>query len=213
MTPDLFATARPARQELAPGVVLLADYAPGEALLAAIQQLHSQAPFRQMQTPGGKTINVSMTNCGALGWTSGPGGYRYSPTDPLSGAPWPPMPDLFRELASHAAALAGFADFQPDACLVNRYAVGHRMGAHRDQDEQDFSQPIVSVSLGLPALFVFHGEKRSGGKAQPVPLEHGDVLVFGGPARRHYHSVRTVKAGVHPLTGEYRYNLTFRRAG
>jgi alkylated DNA repair protein (DNA oxidative demethylase) len=212
MTPDLFADQRPPHQTLAEGVVLLAGFADSAALLALIQEITATAPFRHMQTPGGRRIGVAMSNCGELGWLSEPGGYRYGAHDPLSGRPWPAMPAAFRALAGAAAARAGFADFQPDACLINRYAVGTRLGTHRDQDERDFSQPIVSVSLGLPASFVLHGASRSG-KGQAVNLEDGDVLVFGGPARLIYHSVRPLKPGQHPLSGEYRYNLTFRRAG
>jgi len=212
MTPDLFAEQRPPHQTLAEGVVLLAGFADSAALLALIQEITATAPFRRMQTPGGRPIGVAMSNCGALGWVSEPGGYRYSATDPLNEQPWPSIPETFRALATEAAQLAGFADFQPDACLINRYTPGTRLGAHRDQDERDFSQPIVSVSLGLPASFVLHGASR-GGKGRTLNLEDGDVLVFGGPARLIYHSVRPLKPGRHPLTGEYRYNLTFRRAG
>lgn len=212
MTPDLFADQRPPHQALAEGVVLLAGFADSAALLALIQEITATAPFRHMQTPGGRRIGVAMSNCGELGWLSEPGGYRYGAHDPLNGRPWPAMPAAFRALAGAAAARAGFANFQPDACLINRYAVGTRLGAHRDQDERDFSQPIVSVSLGLPASFVLHGASR-GSKGQTLKLEDGDVLVFGGPARLIYHSVRPLKPGQHPLTGEYRYNLTFRRAG
>lgn len=212
MTPDLFADQRPDREAIAPGVVLFAGLADTQTLLSLIQDIAQEAPFRHMKTPGGRRIAVAMTNCGPLGWVSAPGGYRYSATDPLNGQPWPTMPDAFRALAREAAAQAGFMDFQADACLINRYGVGTRLGAHRDEDERDFSQPIVSVSLGLSAVFVLHGESR-GRRGLAIPLYHGDVLVFGGPARRHYHSVRELAPGRHPDTGGYRYNLTFRRAG
>jgi len=212
MTPDLFADRQSPRQLLDEGVVLLPDFADSAVLLALIREVSDEAPFRHMRTPGGRRIGVAMTNCGELGWLSGPGGYRYGDLDPLTDRPWPAMPAMFRDLASEAARLAGFAQFRPDACLINRYQAETRLGAHRDEDERDFSQPIVSVSLGLPAEFVLHGASRSG-RGRVVALHDGDVLVFGGPARLIYHSVRALKPGRHPLTGEYRYNLTFRRAG
>jgi alkylated DNA repair protein (DNA oxidative demethylase) len=176
-----------------------------------IEQVAMAAPFRHLTTPGGQTMSVAMTNCGPVGWVSDRSGYRYDARDPLSGKNWPAMPAEFRRLALDAAARGGFPDFQPDACLVNRYTPGSRLTAHRDADEQNFAQPIVSVSLGLPASFAFYGLKR-GGKGHSVALADGDVLVWGGPARLVYHAVRPVKPGQHPLTGELRYNLTFRHA-
>lgn len=214
-TEDLFAEA-PAEsrnEELAPGASLLHGFALAQdaALLAAIHAIAATAPFRQWQTPGGLTMSVAMTNCGSLGWVSDRRGYRYQGTDPASGRPWPAMPPLFRELAEAAAAAAGFARFSPDACLVNRYLPGTRMSLHQDKDESDFSAPIVSVSLGLPAVFQFGGATRS---ARPlrVPLIHGDVVVWGGAARLRYHGVSPIKPGHHPLVGTQRINLTFRRA-
>jgi alkylated DNA repair protein (DNA oxidative demethylase) len=156
-------------------------------------------------------MSVAMTNCGPVGWVSDRSGYRYSSRDPLTDKDWPPLPGEFERLALSAAANCGFPDFVPDACLINRYAAGARLTAHRDADEQNFAQPIVSVSLGLPASFAFYGLTR-GGRGQTVALHDGDVLVWGGPSRLVYHAVRPIKPGNHPLTGEVRYNLTFRHA-
>jgi alkylated DNA repair protein (DNA oxidative demethylase) len=169
------------------------------------------APYRRWQTPGGFTLSVAMTNCGSLGWVSDWRGYRYQATDPAGGQPWPPMPSLFRELAGAAAAAAGFPGFSPDACLVNRYIPGARMSLHQDKDETDFSAPIVSVSLGLPAVFQFGGDTRSA-RPQRIPVHHGDVVVFGGAARLRFHGVSPIEVGQHPLLGSQRVNLTFRRA-
>ena len=159
----------------------------------------------------GKSMSVEMTNCGDVGWVSDRTGYRYETIDPVTNSTWPTMPALFAELASGAAARAGFIDFHPDACLINRYAVGSKMGLHQDRDEQDFTQPIVSVSLGLPINFTFGGSTRSSPTTK-TELRHGDVVVFGGPSRLAFHGVGTLRRGQHALTGPYRFNLTFRRA-
>lgn len=196
---------------LGDGIALLRGCADTATLMPLIERIAARAPFRHLVTPGGQTMSVAMTNCGPVGWVSDRSGYRYSSRDPMTGRDWPPFPAEFVALARSAAARAGFPDFSPDACLVNRYAAGARLTAHRDADEQDFAQPIVSVSLGLPASFAFYGLAR-GGKGRSVALVDGDVLVWGGPARLVYHAVRPIKPGVHPLTGEYRYNLTFRHA-
>jgi alkylated DNA repair protein (DNA oxidative demethylase) len=193
------------------GITWLRSFADSAALLPLIDGIAARAPFRHLVTPGGQTMSVAMTNCGPLGWTSDRGGYRYTSRDPQTGRDWPAMPDEFKALALGAAQTCGFADFVPDACLVNRYAVGARLTAHRDADEQNFAQPIVSVSLGLPANFAFYGLTR-GGKGRSIALTDGDVLVWGGPARLSYHAVRAIKPGTHPLTGAFRYNLTFRHA-
>jgi alkylated DNA repair protein (DNA oxidative demethylase) len=197
---------------LGAGIALLRGFADSATLMPLILQVAERAPFRHLVTPGGQTMSVAMTNCGALGWVSDRSGYRYSDRDPITGRQWPPFPRAFLDLACSAAARAGFPAFSPDACLINRYAAGARLTAHRDADEQDFAQPIVSVSLGLPASFAFYGLTR-GGKGRSVALADGDVLVWGGPSRLVYHAVRPIKPGVHPLTGEHRYNLTFRHAG
>lgn len=217
MSGDLFAAPEHRQswcETLAPGALLLRGFAlAAEAeLLAAVAQVSAAAPWRHMLTPGGQRMSVALSNCGELGWVSDRGGYRYSARDPDSGRPWPALPAVLRELAGQAAAQAGFADFRPDACLVNRYLPGARMGLHQDRDERDLTQPIVSISLGLPALFLFGGRTRSE-RAQRVALEHGDVLVWGGPARLRYHGVLALKDGCHPRLGAQRINLTLRRAG
>lgn len=191
-------------------VVLLRGFA-ADALVDEVARIAEAAPFRHMVTPGGFRMSVAMTNCGPLGWVTDRRGYRYSAVDPESGLAWPAMPETFRELACTAAAEAGFAGFAPDACLINRYAPGAKMSLHQDKDERDFSQPLVSVSLGLPAVFLFGGLSRKD-KVDRVQLQHGDVVVWGGAARLFYHGVMPVKEGVHSLTGAYRFNLTFRRA-
>jgi alkylated DNA repair protein (DNA oxidative demethylase) len=181
-------------------------------LLTALDGVIERAPLRHMITPGGFRMSVAMTNCGAMGWVSDRRGYRYTATDPQSGASWPPMPGEFQILAEAAAQRAGFAGFTPDACLINHYEPGARLTLHQDRDERDFGQPIVSVSIGLPATFCFGGVKRSE-RARRVPLCHGDVVVWGGPARLHHHGVLPLKAGVHEVMGAARLNLTLRRAG
>lgn len=196
------------------GAVLLQSFArPTErALLSALESVAREAPFRKMVTPGGWTMSVAMTNCGALGWVTDRSGYRYDPIDPGSGQRWPKMPAVFTELAARAAADAGFDDFVPDACLINRYEPGARLSLHQDRDERDYGHPIVSVSLGLPATFLWGGQKRAD-RPRRVPLAHGDVVVWGGPSRLTFHGVHTLKGGSHSLTGSLRYNLTLRRAG
>lgn len=181
------------------------------ALAAEIARIAGAAPFRQMMTPGGRLMSAGITACGAAGWISDRMGYRYSATDPLTGLAWPAMPEIFRTLAGEAAAAAGFPAFRPDCCLINRYAIGAKMSLHQDADERDFSQPIVSVSLGLPAVFLWGGPGRSG-KTARLKLESGDVLVWGGAQRKFFHGILPVKAGAHSLTGMIRFNLTFRKA-
>lgn len=216
MTGDLLAGAGGTAnwsERLGPGAVVLRGFAAQSAdlLAAEIQRIIAQAPFRHMETPGGFRMSVAMSNCGALGWVSDQTGYRYQAVDPESALPWPPMPAQFHQLAADAAAQAGFADFAPDACLINRYEVGARMSLHQDKDERDLTQPIVSVSLGLPAVFQFGGLKRSD-PVNRVTLTHGDVVVWGGVDRLRYHGVLALKAGEHPLLGACRLNLTFRKA-
>lgn len=198
---------------MADGAVLLRGFArPVEAeLLAAISEIEAQAPFRRMFTPGGHQMSVAMTNCGNAGWVTDRSGYRYDGIDPESGKPWPAMPSVLRELAESAAGEAGFAGFVPDACLINRYEPGAKMSLHQDRDEKDYSAPIVSVSLGLPAIFLFGGPRRSD-KTQRYRLAHGDVVVWGGPSRLFFHGVAALADGEHPLLGRKRINLTFRRA-
>ncbi|MBB4845276.1 alkylated DNA repair protein (DNA oxidative demethylase) [Paucibacter oligotrophus] len=203
----------PAEQAIAPGAVLLRGFALAASadLQAGVAEVLAQAPLRQMLTPGGKAMAVWMTNCGPLGWVSDRRGYRYQSTDPLSTQPWPALPPAFARLATDAAKQAAYAHFKPDACLINRYLPGTRLSLHQDRDEQDFEHPIVSVSLGLPAVFLFGGLSR-GDKTQRLALQHGDVLVWGGPARLRFHGVMPLAAGRHAELGEQRINLTFRKA-
>jgi DNA oxidative demethylase len=217
-TMDLFdaepAPEGSATEPLAPGAVLLRRFAAAKAdvLWHDLHHVLAAAPLRHMVTPNGLRMSVAMSNCGALGWVSDRQGYRYDGCDPQSGRAWPAMPASFGALAGAAAERAGFANFVPDACLINRYQPGARLSLHQDRDERDFSQPIVSVSLGLPAVFRFGGPKRSDTTLR-VLLAHGDVVVWGGPSRLHHHGVLALKAGWHAMTGACRVNLTFRRAG
>lgn len=212
MTPDLFEEA-PRDLPLGDGAVLLGDFArPVEAaLLHALTAVVDAAPFRHMITPGGHRMSVAMTNCGTAGWVTDRTGYRYDPADPESGLPWPGMPDAFADLARRAAARAGFPGFEADACLVNRYEPGARLSLHQDKNEREFDPPIVSVSLGLPATFLFGGLRRSD-PTRRIALRHGDVAVWGGPARLAFHGVMPLADGEHPVLGRQRINLTFRRA-
>ena len=214
---DLFGdTTEAVRQKepLGDGAVLLRGFALADegALLQALDGILAQAPWRHMVTPGGRRLSVAMTNAGRLGWLSDRRGYRYESSDPLSGHAWPTMPAAFQRLAAAAAAQAGFGGFEPDACLLNRYTAGTRLSLHQDRDECDFSQPIVSISLGIPAVFLFAGEQRTD-RPRRVPLTHGDVVVWGGRARLRYHGVLPVQTGHHAVLGDCRINLTLRRAG
>jgi alkylated DNA repair protein (DNA oxidative demethylase) len=216
VTFDLFERSSdlPAQERLGNGAVLLRGLALKweRELLAALESVVSQAPFRHMTTPGGHWMSVAMTNCGSLGWVTDRTGYRYDPRDPESGRQWPELPRPFVQLAKQAADQAGFPDFMPDACLINRYEPGAKLSLHQDRNEADFAQPIVSVSLGLPAVFLFGGLVRID-RPLRVPLTHGDVVVWGGPSRLRYHGVMPLKEGHHPRLGPYRVNLTFRKAG
>ncbi len=211
---DLFDTTGEARREdIAPGAVLLRSFCREriDALLAAIDGVTAMAPFRHMTTPGGYRMSAAMTNCGNTGWVTDRKGYRYSAADPESGRPWPAMPPVFLTLATEAAMAGGHPGFLPDAALINRYEPGARLSLHQDRNERDFAAPIVSVSLGLPATFLFGGETRTD-KQQRIRLQHGDVVVWGGPARLAFHGVAPLKEGEHPLLGRSRINLTLRKA-
>ena len=203
-----------APEPIAPGAMLLRGFAldVAQSLMRSVQQVIASAPLRHLVVPGGHTMSVAMSNCGALGWTSDRSGYRYSATDPLPGQSWPAMPACFVSLAVRAAAVAGFDGFSPDACLINRYEPGARLSLHQDRDEGDMNAPIVSVSLGLPAIFLFGSTRRSD-RPTRYRLAHGDVAVWGGPARLAYHGIAPLADGEHALLGRRRINLTFRCAG
>jgi len=200
-------------ETLAEGATLLHAFAEPEAraLIEALRHVLARAPFRHMVTPGGHRMSVAMTNCGRAGWVTDRSGYRYDPIDPTTRRPWPPMPAAFLRLAARAAAAGGFDGFEPDACLINRYEPGARLSLHQDRNERDFTAPIVSVSLGLPAVFLFGGLRRSD-RPRRVRLESGDIAVWGGPARLVFHGIEPLADGDDPLTGRCRINLTFRKA-
>ena len=216
MTLNLFndASTEPRKENLVPGAFVLRALALADeaAHLNALRHVTARASFRHMVTPGGFRMSVAMTNCGVYGWVTDHTGYRYDLEDPESGKPWPRMPAVFLKLARDAAAEAGFEGFEPDACLVNRYDPGTRLTLHQDKNERDFGAPIVSVSLGIPATFLFGGLRRKD-RVVRVKLAHGDVAVWGGPARLRYHGVSPLEEGHHPLVGGQRINLTFRKAG
>jgi alkylated DNA repair protein (DNA oxidative demethylase) len=199
---------------LGPGTAFLAGFAldTQDELLLSLKCIAERSPFRNMVTPGGRHMSVAMTNCGPLGWVTDRSGYRYDAVDPEMNRPWPMMPLSFRELAVAAANEAGFSNFVPDACLINRYEPGARLSLHQDKNEHDLTQPVVSVSMGLPATFLFGGLERAEG-TQRIQIVHGDVIVWGGPARLRYHGILPLRDGEHSKTGRVRYNLTFRKAG
>jgi alkylated DNA repair protein (DNA oxidative demethylase) len=202
------------REELSRGAVVLRAFALADQsdILTTLREVITEAPPRHMVTPGGFRMSVSLTNCGSYGWVSDRGGYRYDGIDPDSGKPWPHMPSVFRRLARDAAAVAGFEDFKPDACLVNRYEPGAKLSLHQDKNERDFDAPIVSVSLGIPAVFLWGGLRRQD-RPSRVQLTHGDVMVWGGEARLCFHGVLPIRQAYHPATGHCRINLTFRKGG
>jgi alkylated DNA repair protein (DNA oxidative demethylase) len=218
MTLDLFPAEEKEQsqgfpEELDVGAAILRGFAvaEGTGLFAVLQGIVAQAPFRHMVTPGGFRMSVALTNCGSCGWVTDRTGYRYDPIDPQSGKPWPCMPELFLRLAENAAEAAGFEGFSPDACLINRYSPGARVSLHQDKNERDFSAPIVTVSLGVPAIFLWGGLRRED-KVERMQLKHGDIMVWGGPSRLRYHGVSPIKENYHQLTGNNRISLTFRKA-
>jgi len=210
---DLFAPELGERERMGPCAFVLRGFALPyvDALLPAIVGIEAHSPFRHMVTPGGFTMSVALTNCGELGWITNRRGYSYSDLDPDNGQPWPAMPEVFDRLAREAALAAGFNGFAPDACLVNRYEPGARLSLHQDKNEHDFDAPIVSVSLGMTATFLFGGNERID-KTSKVALYHGDVAVWGGEDRLRYHGVMPLKGRPHPLLGNQRINFTFRKA-
>ncbi len=216
---DLFENMDEQTLHIADGAMLLRRFALSNfalsnevPLLNDLKSIIAKSPLRHMVTPGGFTMSVAMTNCGKLGWVTDKKGYRYDALNPSTGAPWQAMPMSFLQLANNAAAEVGYANFVPDACLINQYEIGARMSLHQDKDEQDFSQPIVSVSFGVPATFLFGGLKRSD-KPSKILLQHGDIVVWGGKSRLNYHGIMPLQANNHAVLGNYRYNLTFRKAG
>lgn len=214
MTFDLFEKNEPGwQEEICAGAVVLRGFAlaSDELLIGDINKIIVAAPLRKMSTPGGLPMSVTTTSCGDVGWVSDADGYRYSKQDRHSGGQWPQLPDSFLLLAQNALREIGYESFLPDSCLINCYNIGAKMSLHQDKNEKDFTRPIVSVSLGLPAIFLFGGLQRSD-KVMRIPLVHGDVVVWGGPARLRFHGVLPVKAGMHPLLREQRFNLTLRKA-
>lgn len=216
VTLDLFADDAPqltATEQIGPQSFVFRGFALPliDRLLPALEAILTCAPFRNMITPGGYTMSVALSSCGQFGWTTDRSGYQYTRLDPHTGQPWPPMPEVFMELAQSAAQAAGFADFIPDACLINRYIPGAKLALHQDKDERGYEWPVVSVSLGIPAMFLFGGHARSDA-TQKVPLFHGDVVVWGGEDRLRYHGVMPIKQAEHPQLGEQRINFTFRKA-
>ncbi len=211
MQNDLFSKSEPKIEALCDGVYLLRQFIEPELFYNQIMKMAKISPFRRMMTPGGKIMNIAITNSGDVGWYSDRKGYRYLPLDPLNAKPWPPLADFMIKAAKQAAQKAGFKNYNPDTCLINCYQTGDRLTPHQDKNEQDFSQPIVSMSLGLSAIFQLYEEVR-GGKPKNILLDNGDVLVFGGPARRYFHAVKKLEKDNHTLTGSKRYNLTFRKA-
>ena len=216
---DLFDNMTEQHVHIAEGAVLLRRFALTNevSLLNDLKSIIAKSPLRHMVTPSGFTMSVAMTNCGKLGWVTDKKGYRYNALDPSTGEPWQAMPMSFMQLATQAAEVAGYANFVPEACLINQYQPAARMGLHQDKDEQDFSQPIVSVSFGVPARFLFGGLKRSD-KPTKILLLHGDVVVWGGKSRLNYHGIMPLQAtniqtNSHDAFGKCRFNLTFRKAG
>lgn len=210
---DLAEAERTGAEPLAPGALVLRGFARAHEseLLRLVSSVASAAPFRRMFTPGRHQMSVAMTNCGSVGWVTDLKGYRYDPNDPETGRPWPAMPEPIRALAVEAAAVAGYPSFEPDACLINRYEPGTRLSLHQDRDEHRLDAPVVSISLGLPAIFLFGGSERAE-RPRRVRLASGDVVVWGGPSRLAFHGIAPLEDGVHPATGACRFNLTIRRA-
>ena len=208
---DLFSNHRPKIEEIYKDVFVLTNFVNTKPLLELIAKIEQQAPFERMMTPNGHKTNIPFTSCGQLGWISDSTGYRYSKINPITKNPWPAMPREFLSLAEDAAKVAGFELFNPDACLINQYAIGSKLGSHQDKNEKDFSQPIVSISIGLPATFQIFGSTRSGVKIS-YDLQDGDIMVWGKSARMIYHGIKTIKANPFNPNTKYRYNITFRKS-
>ena len=214
MTYELFLPHEGDHESLGTQACILRGYALSyvDDVLTELRTITQQAPFRNMVTPGGHTMSVALTSCGALGWTTDRRGYRYTRRDPETGQPWPALPAVFNRLAEGAALAAGFEGFRPDACLINRYLPGTRMSLHQDKNERDYQQPIVSVSLGMTATFLFGGMRRNDTPVKHL-LFHGDVVVWGGEDRLRFHGIMPLKLNPHPVLASQRINLTFRKAG
>ncbi len=217
MTQDLFQTANNGeswQENIRDDVVVLRQYANKQAaeILKEVELITAVAPFRKMKTPSGLSMSAELTSCGKYGWISDQQGYRYSKSDPLNNNAWPKLPELFFKFGREAAKKAGFSDFKPDVCMINRYAPASKMSLHQDRNERDFSEkaPIVSLSLGVPANFYFGGLERSDPTIK-IPLIHGDVVVWGGKSRLCFHGVGVIKDDYHPMLGNFRINLTFRK--
>lgn len=210
---DLFDDQLPKKTRIAEGAYWLRGHAlpAADLLWAELRKHFATYPPQQMFTPMGYKMSVRSTSMGDAAWVGTKKGYGYASIDTAINQALPPLPSTFLSLANHAATEAGYNDFTPDSCLINCYDIGSKMGLHQDKDERDFNQPIVSVSLGIPATFLFGGAKRSD-KPTQIPLTHGDVVVWGGASRLFYHGVQTIKPNKHPLLGELRCNLTFRKA-
>ncbi|THJ30850.1 DNA oxidative demethylase AlkB [Lampropedia aestuarii] len=211
---DLFADS-PEEQRVALGpqaVVLRQKASPLAAeLVARIEDVLQHSPLYQMATPGGKPLSVRTTSCGTHGWSSDPTGYSYVRHHPLTDQAWPEIPAAWSALATEAAQEAGFAQFAPDTCLINQYGLDSKMALHQDRSEQDLRQPVVSISLGMSALFLWGGMQRSD-KPAHVLLHHGDMVVWGGVDRLRFHGIKHLTGAPHPQLGAMRYNLTLRRA-
>ena len=206
---DLFSQTTTETQEILSDMYILRSFTSLASLIDEVKSVVQRAPLRYMQTPGGKKLNISMTNCGEYGWISESSGYRYTKHDPTSGQKWPNMPESFQLLAMQAARKCDFNGFKPNACLINHYKLGRNLTAHQDKNEPDLSQPIVSVSLGMSARFQIYGDSRNN-KPLEIELYDGDVMVWGRSARLIYHGVKTNHSIPHPILGTHRINLTFR---
>ncbi len=180
-------------------------------LVKDAELISQQSPFRTMTTPGGGKMSVAITNCGHCGWLSDEHGYRYQQIDPVTHRSWPEMPQSFLKICAAATKAASFAEFMPDACLLNKYQADAKMGLHNDNDEHDLTAPIVSVSLGLDAVFLFGGKTRQS-PTRKYLLSHGDVVVFGGQSRLNFHGISLIKPTyISDDLTDHRLNLTFRK--
>jgi len=200
--------AEPTHEEIFPGAVLMRSLAlpQDNEFFTAAEAIIAARPLHHTTTPSGLPMGVMVTDCG----DSRAFANRWDTANPERMRLWPPMPPLLRDFAIRCAVRSGFPQFRPDACHINRYQAGTKLGLHQDRHECDWTQPIVSLSFGLECIFLLGGLQRTD-KPRRILLEHGDVIVWGGPSRMRFHGVQPLKPGHHPLTGPYRYNLTFRK--